>query len=214
MAGLRIATVSTVALTTVGVLVGHGGLGQLIVGGFNANFYRAEIVTGALGCVLLALLVDLLLGRRRAAADAVVAGGAGVNDFSRRDRLPQRPAQLDPADGGILDLLGRAPGDLGGGGAAPRWWSRCPIGVVLGTSGRGGGLRRRAVQRQPGRPDAGAAHDLRGHARSASATAATTIALAVFAIPPILTNTFVGFREVDRRRAGGGPRDGHEPRAR
>jgi osmoprotectant transport system permease protein len=61
MAGLRIATVSTVALTTVGVLVGHGGLGQLIFGGFNANFYRAEIVTGAIGCVLLALLADLLL---------------------------------------------------------------------------------------------------------------------------------------------------------
>ncbi len=61
MAGLRIATVSTVALTTVGVLVGHGGLGQLIVGGFNANFYRAEIVTGAVGCVLLALAADVLL---------------------------------------------------------------------------------------------------------------------------------------------------------
>lgn len=61
MAGLRIATVSTVALTTVGVLVGHGGLGQLITGGFNANFYRAEIVTGTIGCVLLALFADLLL---------------------------------------------------------------------------------------------------------------------------------------------------------
>lgn len=61
VAGLRIATVTTVAETTVGVLVGHGGLGQLIVGGFNANFYRAEIVTGSLGCVLLALLFDLLL---------------------------------------------------------------------------------------------------------------------------------------------------------
>jgi osmoprotectant transport system permease protein len=61
MAGLRIATVSTVALTTVGVLVGHGGLGQLITGGFAANFYRAEIVTGAVGCVLLALLADVLL---------------------------------------------------------------------------------------------------------------------------------------------------------
>jgi len=61
MAGLRIATVSTVALTTVGVLVGHGGLGQLITGGFNANFYRAEIVTGAVGCVLLALVADVLL---------------------------------------------------------------------------------------------------------------------------------------------------------
>jgi osmoprotectant transport system permease protein len=61
MTGLRIATVSTVALTTVGVLVGHGGLGQLIYGGFNANFYRAEIVTGAVGCVVLALVADLLL---------------------------------------------------------------------------------------------------------------------------------------------------------
>ena len=61
MAGLRIATVSTVALTTVGVLVGHGGLGQLITGGFNANFYRAEIVTGTVLCVLLALLADVLL---------------------------------------------------------------------------------------------------------------------------------------------------------
>jgi osmoprotectant transport system permease protein len=61
IAGLRIATVSTVALTTVGVLVGHGGLGQLIVGGFNANFYRAAIVTGTIGCVLLALAADVLL---------------------------------------------------------------------------------------------------------------------------------------------------------
>lgn len=61
MAGVRIATVSTVALATVGVLVGHGGLGQLIIGGFNANFYRAEIVTGSLLCVLLALVFDLLL---------------------------------------------------------------------------------------------------------------------------------------------------------
>ncbi|MGY1739243.1 MULTISPECIES: ABC transporter permease [unclassified Blastococcus] len=61
MAGLRIATVSTVALVTVGVLVGHGGLGQLITGGFAANEYRAEIVTGAVGCVLLALVADLLL---------------------------------------------------------------------------------------------------------------------------------------------------------
>jgi osmoprotectant transport system permease protein len=63
MAGVRIATVSTVALTTVGVLVGHGGLGQLITGGFNANFYRAEIVTGTIGCVLLALAADVLLAR-------------------------------------------------------------------------------------------------------------------------------------------------------
>jgi osmoprotectant transport system permease protein len=61
MAGIRVATVSTVALVTVGVIVGHGGLGQLITGGFAANFYRAQIVTGAVGCILLALLADVLL---------------------------------------------------------------------------------------------------------------------------------------------------------
>lgn len=61
IAGLRIATVSTVALATVGVIVGHGGLGQLIVGGFNANFFRAQIMTGTIACVLLALVADLLL---------------------------------------------------------------------------------------------------------------------------------------------------------
>ena len=77
MAGLRIATVSTVALTTVGVITGHGGLGQLIIGGFNSNFYRAEIVTGALGCVLLALAADVLLaGLQRLVTPWARAGAA------------------------------------------------------------------------------------------------------------------------------------------
>jgi osmoprotectant transport system permease protein len=59
--GLRLATVSTVALVTVGVLVGHGGLGQLILGGFRNNFFKAEIMTGTILCVLLALVLDLIL---------------------------------------------------------------------------------------------------------------------------------------------------------
>ena len=61
LTGIRIATVSTVALVTVGVIVGYGGLGRLILRGFNNNFYRAEIVTASLLCVLLALALDLLL---------------------------------------------------------------------------------------------------------------------------------------------------------
>lgn len=61
LTGIRLATVSTVALVTVGVLVGHGGLGQLILGGFRNNFYRAEILTGTMLCVALALVLDLLL---------------------------------------------------------------------------------------------------------------------------------------------------------
>lgn len=59
--GVRLATVSTVALVTVGSLIGRGGLGDLILGGFRNNFYRAEIVTGAVLTVALALVLDVLL---------------------------------------------------------------------------------------------------------------------------------------------------------
>ncbi|MEU2615559.1 ABC transporter permease [Micromonospora sp. NPDC007271] len=61
LTGVRLATVSTVALVTVGVVVGRGGLGQLIFAGFQNNFYKAEIMTGTVLCVLLALVLDLLL---------------------------------------------------------------------------------------------------------------------------------------------------------
>lgn len=58
--GLRVATVTTVALTTVGVVVGYGGLGQIMFRGFYRG-YHAEIATAGLLCVLLALALDLLL---------------------------------------------------------------------------------------------------------------------------------------------------------
>ncbi len=38
MAGLRVATVSTVALVTIGVVVGHGGLGDLLGRAFSNDF--------------------------------------------------------------------------------------------------------------------------------------------------------------------------------
>lgn len=60
MAGLRVASVSTVALTTVGVLVSYGGLGNLIQHGVARNF-RAELFTASVICVLLALALDVLI---------------------------------------------------------------------------------------------------------------------------------------------------------
>lgn len=60
MAGLRVATVSTVALTTVGSLVAYGGLGNLIKDGVLTNF-RAELFTASLLCVVLAIALDALL---------------------------------------------------------------------------------------------------------------------------------------------------------
>lgn len=60
MAGLRVATVSTVALTTVGSLVAYGGLGNLIKDGVLTNF-RAELFTASVLCVVLAVLLDGVL---------------------------------------------------------------------------------------------------------------------------------------------------------
>jgi osmoprotectant transport system permease protein len=65
VAGIRIATVSTVALATLGTIVGHGGFGDLIGRGLQANF-RTEVLTATVATVLLALVLDglLLLGQR------------------------------------------------------------------------------------------------------------------------------------------------------
>ena len=60
MAGLRVAAVSTVALTTVGSLVAYGGLGNLIKDGVNTNF-RAELLAAAVLCVLLAVVLDVVI---------------------------------------------------------------------------------------------------------------------------------------------------------
>lgn len=65
MAGLRVATVSTIALTTVGAIIGHGGLGNLIYAGLRSVF-RAEVLTASVLCVVLAVLADLgLVGLQR-----------------------------------------------------------------------------------------------------------------------------------------------------
>ena len=62
-AGLRVATVSTVALTTVGTIVGFGGLGDLIFSGLRSNF-KAEVLTASVLCVLLAVSAGCAAARR------------------------------------------------------------------------------------------------------------------------------------------------------
>jgi osmoprotectant transport system permease protein len=61
LAGIRIATVSTVGMVTIGALVGYGGFGTLILSGFQNNFWHAQIMTATLGCVVLAVFFELLL---------------------------------------------------------------------------------------------------------------------------------------------------------
>lgn len=60
IAGVRVATVSTIALVTVGAEVSNGGLGRLILQGLQDE-YPAEAVGASVLCVGLALVADLLL---------------------------------------------------------------------------------------------------------------------------------------------------------
>jgi osmoprotectant transport system permease protein len=58
MAGLRVATVSAVALTTVGSILDYGGLGDLILQ--DATF-KAQVLAGSVLCVALAVTLDVVL---------------------------------------------------------------------------------------------------------------------------------------------------------
>jgi osmoprotectant transport system permease protein len=60
MAGLRVATVSAVALTTVGSIVGYGGLGTLLIQA-NGTQFKAQVLATSVLCVLLAVALDLVL---------------------------------------------------------------------------------------------------------------------------------------------------------
>jgi osmoprotectant transport system permease protein len=60
LAGLRIATVSTVGLVTVTALIGQGGVGFFILRGLG-RFFDTEIILGTALSVLLAVALDLLL---------------------------------------------------------------------------------------------------------------------------------------------------------
>jgi osmoprotectant transport system permease protein len=60
MAGIRLATVSTIALVTIGFVIGRGGLGQLINQGIT-RLYLPPVWVGVILSVLLALTADALL---------------------------------------------------------------------------------------------------------------------------------------------------------
>lgn len=61
MAGIRIATVSTIGMLTIAAALGLDGLGQLINSGLSGTEPRTAITVGAALSVLLALVADLLL---------------------------------------------------------------------------------------------------------------------------------------------------------
>jgi osmoprotectant transport system permease protein len=60
IAGIRVATVSTIGLTTVTALIGQGGLGYFILEGLQ-RFFSTPLIVGAVLSVALAVLADSAL---------------------------------------------------------------------------------------------------------------------------------------------------------
>ncbi|WP_345751072.1 ABC transporter permease [Microbacterium rhizophilus] len=60
LAGLRVAAVSTIALATVGILIGVTNLGYLFTNGFQRRIVE-EILAGVVAVAVVALVVDVLL---------------------------------------------------------------------------------------------------------------------------------------------------------
>jgi osmoprotectant transport system permease protein len=60
LAGLRVVSVSTVSMVTVGSLSGVQSLGTMILSGYRRQFYT-EILTGIVGILVISVAFDLLL---------------------------------------------------------------------------------------------------------------------------------------------------------
>lgn len=79
VAGLRVATVTTVGLVTVAAIIGEGGLGRLILDGLRRAFWTPMVVGGSLSIVL-ALVLDL----------AIWAVGRALTPWARHRRALER----------------------------------------------------------------------------------------------------------------------------
>jgi osmoprotectant transport system permease protein len=60
VAGIRIATVTTIGLVTIGALLAQGGLGEVILDGLSRRF-PTQLMVGSLLAIMLAVAADLLL---------------------------------------------------------------------------------------------------------------------------------------------------------
>ncbi|TDE92729.1 ABC transporter permease [Occultella glacieicola] len=93
LAGLRVVSVSTVSLVTVGVLVGSRNLGYLFMNGLQRGIV-AEIATGIVMTVLIAVAFDLLLalvGRLAMPWTQGAGGGRRSRRVARRIALTEGP---------------------------------------------------------------------------------------------------------------------------
>ncbi|MEV5000867.1 ABC transporter permease [Nocardioides sp. LML1-1-1.1] len=81
VSGIRVVTVSSVSLVTIGALVGISSLGSLLTDGFQRDI-REEVLTGVVLTMVLAVVLDLL----------VVTAGALLTPWQRSARTRTKAA--------------------------------------------------------------------------------------------------------------------------
>jgi osmoprotectant transport system permease protein len=86
LAGVRVISVSTVSLVSVGSIVGVSNLGNLFLDGY-ARYFPEEIVVGIIGTLLIAVVFDL----------AIVIAGRLLMPWTRSSRRADRRARAATA---------------------------------------------------------------------------------------------------------------------
>ena len=187
VAGLRIATV-TIGLVTVTSLIGLSNLGQFIIDGIN-RLFSTPLVLGAVLSILLAVAIDaVLLG---AAGDHTLdegEGEAGMNELidyvtANWDLLIQRTVEhLILSAWSLLIALALA----------------LPLALWLGHTGKGAFIAINSSNIGEALPSLGLLAIFVSIPFFGLSDRATIAALVALAIPPILTNAYVGIAETDR----------------
>jgi len=98
IAGMRVATVSSISLVSVGQLIGIGGLGYLFTDGLDRDF-PTEIYLGLILIIVLALACDLLLVLARRLLTPWQRDGQSGGDAAARLAAPAVQAEPPPRAG-------------------------------------------------------------------------------------------------------------------
>ena len=99
LAGIRVVSVSTIALVSVGVIIGSANLGYLFQNGKQRGILE-EVVVGILISLLLALVFDLvILGIGRLLMPWNENSGGFLRGRRRSGRVPASPLDVSAAAG-------------------------------------------------------------------------------------------------------------------
>ena len=207
LAGLRVTTVSTIALLTIGGLIGQGGLGTLLNDGFQRDIYAQ---------ILVSLVLIVVLGDRRRPAAAArpahalsLAAGAAMSLIGKGVTWLNDVQSYKGSDGVIHLAASHLEVTVISMGLAAA--VSLPIGIALGHIRRGGPLVTLLANATRAVPTLGLLYLLAEFPTFGVSRKTAIISLAIFAIPPDADQCVGGRIDGRRRSSRRGTRTRNEP---